>query len=289
MLPIARILLPVDFSGRASHTVRFALPVAEQFHSEILVVHVLQPYHEFGGVELAGAILTDLIAERRQEVERHTRESLSEELSGRSVRRMMLEGDPAHEIVSCAHQEQAGLIMMPTHGYGRFRRLLLGSVTAKVLHDADCPVWTTAHAETPGTVNFAVRRVLCGIDLSPASARALAWAAEFAAAFGAELMLAHAVTAIDPRTESYYFSPEWRELLVTTAEKEIAALQEKAGTHAQVLISTGPAAEMICEEARKTSADLLVIGRGGEAGILGRLTSQAYSIIRQSPCPVVSV
>jgi nucleotide-binding universal stress UspA family protein len=46
---------------------------------------------------------------------------------------------------------------------------------------------------------------------------------------------------------------------------------------------------MICEEARKAEVDLLVIGRGADAGILGRLTGHAYSIIRQSPCPVVSV
>ncbi len=36
---------------------------------------------------------------------------------------------------------------MPTHGYGPFRRFILGSVTAKVLHDADCPVWTGVHLE----------------------------------------------------------------------------------------------------------------------------------------------
>ena len=46
-----------------------------------------------------------------------------------------------------AKANQIDLIMMPTHGYGRFRALLLGSVTAKVLHDADCPVWTAVHRE----------------------------------------------------------------------------------------------------------------------------------------------
>ena len=46
---------------------------------------------------------------------------------------------------------------------------------------------------------------------------------------------------------------------------------------------------MIGEEARKAQADLLVIGRGADAGVLGRLTGEAYSIIRLSPCPVVSV
>ncbi|MGA2131410.1 MAG: universal stress protein [Bryobacteraceae bacterium] len=289
MMNLPKILLPVDFSARASHAVRFALPVAEQFHSEIILLHVMQPYHEFGGVELAGAILTDVIADRRKGVETRTREFLAAELAGQPVRRLMLEGDPAHEIVDCAHREKAGLILMPTHGYGAFRRLLLGSVAAKVLHDADCPVWTTAHDEATASGRFTLKRILCGVDATPAGARALAWAAELAAAFGAVLTLVHPVADIDPRTESYYFSPEWRGLLVKNAEAEIAELQQKAGTQAEVLITTGPAAEMICAEARKTAADLLVIGRGGEAGILGRLTSHAYSIIRQSPCPVVSV
>src|ERR1022692_2078476 len=48
----------------------------------------------------------------------------------------------------------------------------------------------------------------------------------------------------------------------------------------EVMLTMGPAAEMICEEARKTEADLLVIGRGADAGVLGRLTSHAYSIIQ---------
>src|SRR5207245_2957797 len=54
-------------------------------------------------------------------------------------------GDPAAEITHYAEKNQVDLIMMPTHGYGRFRNMLLGSVTAKVLHDAHCPIWTAAH------------------------------------------------------------------------------------------------------------------------------------------------
>ncbi|MGA8595805.1 MAG: universal stress protein [Bryobacteraceae bacterium] len=46
-------------------------------------------------------------------------------------------GDPAAAIVKCAQAEQVDLIMMPTHGYGPYRKFLLGSVTAKVLHDSD--------------------------------------------------------------------------------------------------------------------------------------------------------
>ncbi len=289
MFPISKILLPVDFSERAVQAARFAVPVAERFDSEIILLHVLPPYYEFGAVELGGPILMDLRTQRRADAERRIAGFLSDELRNRRVRRLLLEGDPANEIMDCAHHEEANLIMMPTHGYGPFRRLLLGSVTAKVLHDADCPVWTTAHAENPAAANAGIKSILCAVDIGPSGASALAWASHLATEFGAQLNLVHAVAELDPRTEGYHFSPEWRKFLVDNAETEIAAMQAKAGTHAEVIMALGPAAEMICQEAQKSAADLLVIGRGSDAGILGRLTGQAYSIIRQSPCPVVSV
>ena len=291
MFPIAKILVPVDFSERGAQAVPFAARIAERFDSEIVLLHVLPPYREFGAIEMANA-MTEILAYRRQDAERRIAGFLSEELAAHRVRRLLLEGDPAQEIVDCAHREEAGLIVMPTHGYGPFRRMLLGSVTAKVLHDADCPVWTTAHAEAQPAGAAALRRVLCAIDLAPSGIRALKWSAQLAAEFGAQLMLVYGVAELDPRTEGYYFSPEWRKFLVDNAEAKIAAMQQQAGTRAEVALTMGPAAEMICEEAGKADADLLVIGRGADAGIAGmvdRLTGRAYSIIRQSPCPVVSV
>jgi len=74
-----------------------------------------------------------------------------DELSGISVQRCVQSGDPALHITQYARQKKADLIMIPTHGYGSFRSLLLGSVTANVLHDAECPVWTTAHASEIAT------------------------------------------------------------------------------------------------------------------------------------------
>ena len=59
--------------------------------------------------------------------------------------------------------------MMPTHGYGKFRSLLLGSVTAKALHDAKCAVWTAAHSEGPeSTKHVACKSVMGAIELAPA-------------------------------------------------------------------------------------------------------------------------
>ena len=58
---------------------------------------------------------------------------------------------------------------MPTHGYGIFRSMLLGSVTAKVLHDAACPVWTGVHVEETPPNSAAFERILCAVDLTDKS------------------------------------------------------------------------------------------------------------------------
>jgi len=81
---------------------------------------------------------------------------------------------------------------MATHGYGPFRRFLLGSVTAKVLHDAACPVWTGPHLEqAPSYRNIGFHRIVCAIDLAQRSRAVLEWAGRFAREFDAELDIVH--------------------------------------------------------------------------------------------------
>src|SRR5581483_8938570 len=109
------------------------------------------------------------------------------------VQTTLLEGDPAMQIVGFAAREKVGLIVMPTHGYGPFRRFILGSNTAKVLHDAECPVWTGVHLEEAPAAGIPPRRILCAVDLGPQSSKALCWAAGLAASLGAKLTLLHVV------------------------------------------------------------------------------------------------
>ena len=84
-------------------------------------------------------------------------------------------------------RQATDLIVMGTHGFGGFRRMLLGSITAKVLHDARCPVFTSTHAEsTPATLP-PLRTILCAVDYGPQSEAVLRWADEFARSVGAQL------------------------------------------------------------------------------------------------------
>jgi nucleotide-binding universal stress UspA family protein len=87
----------------------------------------------------------NLIEARRAKAKNRLEDFLSAALHHLRVKRTLLEGDPAPRIVEWAARENPDLIMMATHGCGPFRRLLLGSVTAKVLHDTDRLVWTGVH------------------------------------------------------------------------------------------------------------------------------------------------
>src|ERR1035438_8823524 len=157
----ARILLPVDFSERSAGAVHCARSLACHFGSELTLLHVLvPPQYEFGAVDVAGSMLAELGRDRARQATVELDTFMAPELDGLNVRRVLLEGDPATTVVDYAHREQTGLIIMPTHGYGPFRRYILGSNTAKVLHDADCPVWTGTHLpDTPITATMPFRNV----------------------------------------------------------------------------------------------------------------------------------
>lgn len=291
MFSLSKILLPVDFSERSACAVRYAIPLAEQFHSEITLLHVLAPVvpppHEYPELYV-GAIPDDYLAERRA---RATRDLENFPVSGAEyprLSRMLVEGDAARQIADFARTGSFDLILMPTHGHGPFRRLLLGSVTAKVLHDTSCPVWTSVHAETLPFHGMPFRYVLCPLDLGPSSPQTLRWAAGIAAAVQATLGIVH-VVPLDPRTEAYYFSPEWRARTLETSRSQIDAIQAAENTKAEVQLESGDIRQGVCDTARRLHADLLITGRGGAAGMTGRLASHTYSIIRDSPCPVVSV
>jgi nucleotide-binding universal stress UspA family protein len=290
MLSINRILLPVDFSERCLGATRYAEALAAHFHAEITLLHVLEPMrYEFSTLEFGGTVLNDLVANRASQARKQLDGFLAEELQRSRVKRVLLEGDPAQQIVQHAHDERIDVITMPTHGYGPFRRFILGSVTAKVLHDADCPVWTGVHMEeAPSAESISIRNVVCAVDLGPQSRKTLCWAAKIASEFDARLILAHAIPSIEARAGEY-FDQDLTVQLSRSAREELEKLQHELAPQAEIFIEGGDAPKVVCTAAEHLNADLLVIGRGSAAGIFGRLRTNAYAIIRQSPCAVVSV
>jgi len=232
--------------------------MAKRFGSEVILLHV------------TGAGVS------QPELERFADEAFPDT----RVIRELVEGDPGHEIVSYAQEHQVDLIMMPTHGHGPFRALLLGSVTAKVLHDVRCPVWTGIHAEEM-TAHSPDRwkRVLCALETNEHGESVLKWTWDFARQQSLELQLLHAVAGADGMwTEQS--DPSMYEFLFHAARERLAKLQAAAGTSLEVRLTGGSVASAVHQAAVDYDADLVVIGRREH---------NASAIIRAAPCPVISI
>jgi nucleotide-binding universal stress UspA family protein len=291
MLPISRILVPVDFSDRCLGMIPYVRALAETYGAEVTLLHVVNPFYGIPPTGISGPALIhisqSILAEKEKELERFA----VSELTGLKVQRFVYEGDTVGQIVEFTRAEPIGLIAMPTHGYGVLRRFLIDSVTAKVLHDVSCPVLTGVHIEeraSPRQASF--QNLLCAIDLGPQSQETLEWATRLAADFHARLGIVHVAAAMEPSVASL-FEPQLDLELRRQVQTNIGKLQAAAGAQAATIyIEQGDAPKTVCAVARATGAGLLVIGRGtfleDEAG---RLRTNAYAIIRQSPCPVISI
>lgn len=288
-MPLSQIVVPVDFSERSEGAVRYAEALMRRFSSRLALVHVLPPpQYEFGAMEVGGSVLEDLFRNRAEQARKDLDEFMGGELPEEGVERVLDEGDPAARIVSLAHERGAGLIVMPTHGYGTFRRFILGSVTAKVLHDADCAVWTGVHMAADSIESVRFGRVAVGIDLGPQSERALMWARRFAEGVGAQLSVIHSMPALEGRAGEAV-DCDWRSAVEASVRDEVGELLGRLCITAPLEVVSGDPAAAVCAAAKEWNADVLVIGRGSAAGVFGRLRANAYSIIRQAHCPVVSV
>jgi nucleotide-binding universal stress UspA family protein len=277
MIGFQRILFPVEFTPQCQMAARYVASFARQFGAEVILLHVetlpVEPYAWDPQTERLTQLLNQF---------------LIDELAGVTVKRLVKTGDPAFEIIRCVNTEKADLIMMPTHGRGPFRRFVLGSVTAKILHDATCPVWTSAHLDLerpPAPPDLS--KILCAVDLDEAGLRTLEYSADLARQLGAKLTVAHAVPAVETLPEAY-MDAELRSDLMEAARKRLGEMQALAGSNAVVCVGAGNIAQFVSRSAKSHGAGLVLIGRGGN-GLLGRLRTHDYAIIRECECPVLSI
>ena len=256
---------------------------AEQFGSEVVMLHVMQPAEHFVSMLEAGGGVTENM--RRDWADRHharLERFLADQLP--TAQRVLLEGEPGHEIGQFADKQKVGLIVMPTHGFSAMRRFVLGSVTARVLHDAHCPVFTGL----PNAEFHGVKSVLCAVDLGEGSERALRFAGMLAATVGARLTVVHASPAVTTPSIAA-LDGDLATRLAAEARESVGALLATTGLKAEICIQPGDPVAVIHHAAETHQSDLLILGRGAVAGGLGRLRAHSYGIINQSPCPAISV
>jgi len=286
MGPFHTILFPTDFSDASRAMAADVRQMAARCGAEVTVLHafdVVPLYYLTAHMDAsAGGVsppmpyapwASDLRKRAGARLER-----FCEELAGGTRWRPILEdGEPATMIRSVAERIGADLIMLSTKGSGVFRRLLLGSVAAKVLHDARCAVFTSAHELDPARVRGGgPPLLLCAVEWNPEAETILRSAETLARAWGGTISIVHMA----------------HRLLLgesETAQREFLELVRRLGLPARLRILDADVAAGIRATAIEEGADLVTIGRGKDRGRLSRLWSDVYEIVRESPCPVLSV
>ena len=201
---------------------------------------------------------------------------------------MAEEGEAGTVIHRILQHQGADLVMMPTRGCGAVRRFLLGSVTAKVLHDVSAAVWTSvgsaieAHAPT-----VPYKSIVCALDQTEEAEVILRAAAALAKSYQANLALVH-VLEMPPATPELDFTP-YRKDLIDAAHEHLRGLKDRLNLDVPDIVIDAGITDGIHEEVVRRKADLIVVGRGHDQGIVSRVWSRLYSIVRDSPCPVLSI
>ncbi len=283
---IKHILFPFDFSKQGLLAAPFVRAIATGFKARITLIGVAPPLWD-AAPDGVPALEGEDEAPVHRELAARLDAMLTKEFAGVSVQCATRLGDPALQITEFAHENSVDLIMIPTHGSGLFRSLLIGSVAAKVLHDVTCPVWTATHAEEQHSPQVP-KTIVCAVDGGPKTPVLMQWAVEFSRQMGADLRFLHVVPPITDWA-ALPGEEELQEEVRDEARAKLDELKRSVGIDLPVRVSVGPVVATITEQAREENADLVLIGRGSLQSSLGRLRTHAYGIVQHSPCPVLSV
>lgn len=269
MAPVKKILVPVDLSPRSVSVACYADSLAERFGAELVFVHACE-----GGQPLAPEAA-------------RIRECIVAMWEGRRLRFLMKAGPAAEVVLKSAQEEEVDLIVMPTRGVTGLSRLFVRPLTAKVMREAACPVWTGVE-DLFTLTGRPVETIVCGLSTGPGAESVLKWAAALARQLDARLTVVHAEKHLEPMPV-YPCDGEWRLWLRKMARDRITQLQADAGTDAEVWLEPGRPLEALPPVAECLGADLLVIGKSPRRRVLEDFRTMAYDMVCDAPCPVASV
>lgn len=290
---ISHVLAPVDFSQRCEASAPYAVALADRFKARLTFTYVIPglPYQGTDREAFYG-LRGEVVSGR--ELDQYYRTRLNQfvqEATGKvDVDKILLKGDISQRLEEYSRENRVDLVVIPTHGYGPFRRMLLGSVASRILHELTCPIFSGAHVPELPDLPPRFRRVACALDLGPHSEMLLRWACKFAKVWEASLTMIHVAPKVEFQVNQRHFvKDDWHNKLVVAGREAMEQLMERVACEAHVSVQAGHPVHSVVAAAADERADVLIIGRGRASDIGSRLPTNAYGIIREARCPIISV
>jgi nucleotide-binding universal stress UspA family protein len=298
--PLERIVCPTDFSPAAAHALQFATALGRWFEAQVTVVHVHPLRLPVAYLPSARAEVPDVMFptdEERDQLAFNLRLFVETEAPGQTNISWHVDEstDIAEAITARARAIDAQLIVLGTRGASALRRQFVGSITERVLRTAPCPILSVPPqtSRLPGPQAH-VERVLCAIDFSAASLRALDCALALASRVNAPVTLAHIIELpADIPNEPHLDMTGYRRARFEHAAACLGATlaaHRPAGLQVQQMLLAGRPAVELLRLAQEQEAEVIVMGVQGHTALdslfFGSVTHQ---VLRQAACPVLTV
>jgi nucleotide-binding universal stress UspA family protein len=304
MKKISRILFPTDYSPFSNETIEYAIAFALEYGARLYIMHV---------IELATNDPKDPLYKKPNlsdytDVHNFVKSSTARQLKGARLASSKFEFKEIHsmglsasrEIVKAAKAKKVDIIVMASLGAGFLKKLLLGSTTEHVIRDAVCPVIVT-NKGARNFVNFEtdsikIGRIVCPVDFSACSARAVKAAIDFAERFGAEIILLHILDDGSQINDFYlkHFKPADLKKMEKTAKIRLENFASKnigkGIKHTSVVVTGNPKKDISIYTSQK-KADIIIISAfgTGEKDNCGFSGSVLLKVVKSADCPVLIV
>ena len=294
MIQITNILCPVDFSEFSRHALDHAAAIAGWYEARITVLHV---FRNRPAMDLPPMVLDErereCLVRRLSEFTAPLPRDLSIELRIREA------ADVHREILAQAESLGADLVVIGSHGRSGIDRVLLGSVTEKIIRKVRCPVLVVPRRapDTPPDRPVRFGSILCPVDFSEGSVRALQFAISMAEEADARITVLH-VIEVPPELQKAPLSTDFDvDRLRAAAEafslrrlRELIPDDLRTYSTVQTGVREGAAYREIPKEAAERAADLIVMGVQGRGAIdLFVFGSNTARVTRAAACPVLIV
>ncbi|HLG57492.1 MAG TPA: universal stress protein [Vicinamibacterales bacterium] len=303
MIEIRRILCPIDFSDFSRRALDHAVVIARWYESTITLVHVspivpLAAYAPGSGVVPSA----NLSPEERAALLASLKEfAAPDAAAGVPFDYQLTEGRAAAQILNAAETLSSDLIVMGTHGRSGFERMILGSVTEKVLRKAACPVLSVPRSSLDVVpVPPLFKRILCAVDFSDCSMQGLHYAMSLAQEADASLTVLHVIDlppeVSDVQGMMVGGAVSFQDYIAQAGEDRRKRLKDavpdavREHCHVETVLATGTPYREVLRVAAEQTSDLIVIGLHGRGPVdLLFFGSTAQQVVRSAPCPVLTL
>jgi nucleotide-binding universal stress UspA family protein len=304
MMQFEHVLCPIDFSETSNRALTYAAALARWYDAQLEVLHVV-PSFDHAGARIHFDSVGGPWPSGEQLIADIEAAMAAAGASDLKSRARIHEGREHEVIASYARVVPADLLVMGTHGRSGFNRLLLGSVTEKVLRLVTCPVLTVP-AAAPDLAEQPVvfKKILCAVDRSPSALKALHYALDLGRQAGGCVTVLYALEYTDPdeMSEPSVFDPCHQAVVDSRRRRQqqidhagrwlhtLVAQEQRTGCEIAEVVAVDRAYHAILKQADAAAPDLIVMGAQGMGGLeLMFYGSNTQHVLRAAPCPVLTV